>query len=178
MAALDFNPQSVPPSDRSYSVLPAGWYTVLVTAASLEDTKNRDGKLIKLELEITSAQDRGRKLFTRVNFQNPSAEAQRIGQEQLRDICEAAGIARLTDTDQLLRKSLDVKVKISPARNGYDESNDVSAYVAAGTKVQGGGASAAPAFRQPAAAPAFQAPAQAQQAAAPAASGTPPWAKR
>jgi hypothetical protein len=177
MAALDFNPNSVAPSERSFTVLPAGWYSVTIGNASLEENKARTGKFIKLELEITSQQGRGRKMFPKINFQNASAEAQRIGQEQLRDICAACGIERLTDTDQLLRKQLDVKVKISPARDGYDESNDVQAYVPYGTKVQAG----APVAHQagPAPAPWQQPAAQAQTpAAAPAQASTPPWVKR
>jgi hypothetical protein len=177
MAALDFNPNSVAPSERSYTVLPAGWYSVTIDGASVENNKNNPGRHVKLDLTVISVNGRGRKLFPKVNFENPSATSQRIGQEQLRDICAACGIERLTDTDQLLRKQLDIKVKIEPASKGYAESNDVQAYVPYGTKAQAG----APAAHQAGPAPApWQQSAAPTQApvAAPAQASTPPWVKR
>ena len=75
------------------------------------------------------------------------------------DIMRAIGLSSLEDTDQLIGGQLEIKVKISPANNGYDASNDVSGFKA----LKGGAAPMAKA-------------APMQAASAPSA-GAPPWAK-
>jgi hypothetical protein len=171
MAALDFNPKSAPPRENNFTVLPVGWYTADIVEADVSPTKS--GRCVKIAMEVITQGYRGRKVWHRINFENASAQAQEIGQQQLAELCEVAGIERLTNTDQLLRKRVDLKLKISPAKGGYDESNDVSQYAAAGSKTGGAPAPAAQAQHQPAAQHQAAAP-----AAQPAVSATPPWAKR
>ena len=181
MAALDFNPKSAPPRENNFTVLPVGWYTADIVEADVSPTKT--GRCVKIAMEVITQGYRGRKVWHRINFENTSAQAQEIGQQQLAELCEVAGIERLTNTDQLLRKRVDLKLKISPAKGSYDESNDVSQYAAAGSKTggvvgnaHGGAASAAsPSANHSSTA---QSATGSAPAAQPAASATPPWAKR
>ena len=113
MAALDFNPKSAPPRENNFTVLPVGWYTADIVEADVSPTKT--GRCVKIAMEVITQGYRGRKVWHRINFENASAQAQEIGQQQLAELCEVVGIERLTNTDQLLRKRVDMKLKISPA---------------------------------------------------------------
>jgi hypothetical protein len=108
-------------------------------------------------------------VFSNLNIKNASAKAEEIGRQQLGDIMRAIGLAKVTDTDQLIGGNVSVKLGIRASRTDektgktYEASNEVKAYRA----INGG---AAPAFQAPApaAAPAASAPAKA----------APPWAKK
>lgn len=171
MSALDFNPKSAPPRENNFTVLPVGWYTADIVEADVTPTKS--GRCVKLTMEVITQGYRGRKIWHRINFENASPKAQKIGNQQLAELCEAVGIERLTNTDQLLRKRVDLKLKITPAQGGYDEGNDVSQYAVAGLKTGGAPAPAAQAQQHQPAAQQVGVP-----TVEPAASSTPPWAKR
>jgi hypothetical protein len=65
-----------------------------------------------------------------VNIRNSSVKAQEIGLANLNAIMRSVGIAVLQDTDQLIGGNLKIKVKISPAKDGYEASNDVNGWEA------------------------------------------------
>lgn len=152
-----FSTDDLPQSERSYDLLPDGWYNVTITKAELGTTKAGTGQKIDIRYDITGPTQQGRVLFGALNIRNPSQKAEEIGRQQLGEIMRAVGLAKVQDTDELIGKALAVKVKTRPAENGYEARNEV-----AGFKAIAGGMA-------PAAAPA---PAAATGAA------SPPWAKR
>lgn len=159
-----FSAADLPQSDRNFEPLPPGWYTATISAADLTPTKAGTGAYIKMRYDVTGPTHQGRVVFANLNIRNANPEAERIGRQQLGDLMRAIGLPTLSDTDQLIGAQVGIKLKISPARDGYEASNDV-----AGFKAVGGAPSipAAPAAAKPAAA-----------APAPAAAGArPPWAK-
>lgn len=150
-----------------FTPIPAGDYAVTVKDAELNATKDGTGQYIKLRLDVTGPDHSGRVIFANLNIRNKSSAAEQIGRAQLGSLMKAAGLATLTDTDQLIGSSLVVKVAIREARTDpatgktYEASNEVKAYKAA----EGGMTAPAKPF---AAAPAAAAPAKA----------SPPWAKK
>lgn len=175
MAVFSFDTSTVAPSEKSFDLLPAGWYTAQVTESSVEPLKSGNGDALKLTLEVLDPQFRGRKIWARLNVRHSNSEAERIAQQQLRDLCTAIGIARFADTAELHYKPLQVRVKVRRSDNPqYDDSNEVSGFRAAGTA---GAPAGAPAAARP---PAFppQAPAVASPPAAAPAAATPPWLKK
>jgi hypothetical protein len=162
MAFIDISIDQLPESTNSYELLPAGWYTASITKAELAPTKDGSGQMIKLRYDITGPSHQGRVVFGNLNIKNRSAKAEEIGRQQLGEIMRAIGLARVTDTDQLIGAQLAIKVAIREAQNGYEAQNEVK-----GFKSAGGSAPAA-------SVPSFAAPKPAQQAAAPAAA-TAPW---
>lgn len=164
MAFIDISIDQLPESTNSYELLPAGWYTASITKAELAPTKDGSGQMIKLRYDITGPSHQGRVVFGNLNIKNRSAKAEEIGRQQLGEIMRAIGLARVTDTDQLIGAQLAIKVAIREAQNGYEAQNEVK-----GFKSVGGSAPSA------AAVPSFAAPKPAQHIAAPAASGTAPW---
>lgn len=181
---FSFDVNSVEKNDRNYDPIPAGWYDAQVTDSSVEMTKNGDGRYIKLRMDVVSENYRGRVIWVRLNVQHPNQTAERIAQQQLRELCEAIGLQRMTDTSQLHNKPVSIKVKVRIDPNGvYDPSNEVSAFKAIGTMAPPASASrgfpSAPPRTAPPSAP-TPAP-QSQPAPAPQADGAPaapPWARR
>ncbi len=156
-----FDVNTLPQATNNYEPLPAGWYMATITDAELKTTKDGQGQYIRVRYDITGPSHQGRVVFGNLNIKNASAKAEEIGRSQLAELMRAIGLARVTDTDQLVGGSLSIKLDIREGNGQYGPQNEVRGYKAAS-------GSQAPAFT-PAAAPA---PQQATAAAAP------PWAKR
>lgn len=151
-----FELNDLPVAERSYDLVPAGWYTATITQAEIKDTKNGAGQYIKLRYDITGPSHQGRVVFGNLNIRNASAEAERIGRQQLGEVMRAIGLARVTDTDQLIGGALSIKVAIRQSAE-YGDQNEVKGFKA----IEGGSA-----------------PATVARASAPAATkAAPPWAK-
>ena len=149
----------------NYDPLPPGWYNAHITAAELKPTKDGSGQYIKVRYDITGPTHQGRVVFGNLNIKNASAKAEEIGRQQLGELMRAIGLAKVTDTDQLIGGSLSIKLDVRAATEQYAAQNEVKGFKA----ITG----SAPTFAAPAASPAASAPA----AAAPA-KATPPWAKK
>lgn len=148
----------------NYDPLPPGWYTAKITKADLQPTKDGSGQYIKVRYDITGPTHQGRVVFGNLNIKNASAKAEEIGRQQLGEIMRAIGLAKVTDTDQLIGGVLQIKLGVRDATEQYDAQNEVKGFKAITGSV--------PTFAAPAASPAASAPA----AAAPA-KAAPPWAK-
>lgn len=160
-----FDANDLPQGDGgNYDPLPAGWYTANITAAELKPTKDGSGQYIKVRYDITGPTHQGRVVFGNLNIKNASARAEEIGRTELGNLMRAIGLAKVTDTDQLIGGSLQIKLGVRAATEQYDAQNEVKAFKA----ITG----SAPTFATPAASPAASAPAAAPGKAAP------PWAKR
>jgi hypothetical protein len=158
MASFEFDASSVPVTEKSYEVLPAGWYTASITGAEPKSTKSGTGKYLRVEYTISGPTGVGRKVWSNYNVRNENPKAESIGREQLAELCRCVGLARVNDTDELLGCNVSVKLKVREASNGYEAQNEVQ-----GHKALEGSAPPAPA---------------AAAKAAPAKAGPkPPWAK-
>ena len=156
-----FTADDMPQSDRSYDLIPDGWYTATITKAELGMTKAGNGQKIDVRYDITGPSHEGRVVFGNLNIPNPSQKAEEIGRQQLGEIMRAIGLSKVEDTDQLIGGTLQIKVGLSKPQDGYEQRNEVK-----GFKAVGGSAA-------PAAAPAASAPA----ATSAPGGAKPPWAK-
>ncbi len=180
MAQLNFDTNTAPKRENNYELLPAGWYTAQVTESEIVPLKSGLGQALKLTFEVLSDGYRNRKVWARLNIQHRgSPEAERIANEQLRELCESVGIVRMNDTVELHNKPVQIKVKIRKDDSGqYEDQNEVTGYKAVGGSV-GHGQAIVSGMNQRAAVPAANAPvAQPAPAAAAAGGAAPPWAKR
>jgi hypothetical protein len=144
----------------SYDPLPPGWYTATMAAAEIKATKTGTGQYIAIRYDITGPTHQGRVVFGNLNIRNQSPKAEEIGRQQLGDICRAIGLAKVSDTDQLIGNSLMIKLDVEKSEQ-YGDKNQVK-----GFKPIAGGAP--PVMAKPAAAATASAPAKA----------APPWAKK
>ena len=154
-----FDVNELPQGTGSFEPLPAGWYTVTISEAELKSTKAGNGQYIKLRYDVTGPTHQGRVVFGNLNIKNPNAKAEEIGRQQLGDIMRAIGLAKVTDTDQLIGGNLSIKLDVKQDAQ-YGASNEVKGF----KSVSGSAAPAAASI------PASGAPATAKAA--------PPWAKK
>lgn len=161
MAFLDqaIELDTLPENTKSYDLLPPGWYDATVAGAELRDTKS-GGQMIAVKYSILGPTHQGRLVWGNINIRNSNPKAEEIGRQQLGDIMRATGLARVTDTDQLIGLTMGIKLAIRESEQ-YGNSNEVK-----GWKSTQGSAAPAPAFVPPSAPTA--APAGKQ----------PPWARK
>ena len=160
-----FDVNEMPEGNGNFDPLPPGWYNANITQAELKDTNAETGQYIKMRYDITGPTHQGRVVFGNLNIKNASAKAEEIGRQQLGEIMRAIGLAKVTDTDQLIGGSLSIKLDVRAATEQYAAQNEVKGFKA----ITG----SAPTFAAPATSPAASAPAAATPAKA-----TPPWAKK
>ena len=157
-----FSTDELPVSDRSYDLIPEGWYNVSITKADLGQTKAGTGTKIDMRYDITGPSHEGRVVFGSINIRNQSQKAEEIGRQQLGEIMRAIGLAKVEDTDQLIGGQIQIKIKIrkptdNDKANGYhDDKNEIGGWKSLT------GSTPIPAKPSPTSAPA---------------GGKPPWAK-
>ena len=117
---------------QSFELIKPGWYPVKITNADLRDSST-GGQYIKLELTIQGESNAGRKIWTNLNIVNQNEKTVAIAREQLGKLMTAGGLKDVNDTDELMGIDVDAKVKISPARDGYEESNDIAGFRLSGS---------------------------------------------
>ena len=146
----------------NFEPLPEGWYNAAITGAEIKATKAGDGKYIACKYTITGPSHQGRVIFGNLNIKNASTKAEEIGRQQLGEIMRAIGLAKVSDTDQLIGGNLGIKLIV---KTGEYAGNEVKGYRAIGGVAP---AAVAPFKPMGAAAGAPAAPAK----------SAPPWAKK
>jgi hypothetical protein len=160
-----FDTGSVPPAE-DFAAVPPGKYPVVIEKAEVKQTKKGDGHYIELQLSILDGPAKNRKVWDRINIQNPSQQCVEIGLRSLAALGLAVGLASVSDTSQLLNKVCIAHVKVD------GENNSVRTYSVCGGN-QCGPAQTAPPYT-----PTTQPQTQQQTQPAPtAAAGKPPWAR-
>jgi hypothetical protein len=124
-----FDVASLPKSDKSYDLIPDGWYPASVKNAEIKQTKS-GGQMIALRYDIMGDKHAGRVVFGNINIRNANPEAERIGHEQLGEMVRAIGITgKVHDTDQLIGGQLLIKVGTRKSEQ-YGDSNEVKGFKA------------------------------------------------
>ena len=126
-----FNAMAVEPQ-TSYEPMPADWYKCVIIKTEEKPTKKQNGSYLQLDIEVIEGKFAGRKVFERLNLNNPNSTAVEIAQRALSSICRAIDVPNPQDSDELLDKPLMVKVAVKPADEEYSASNEVKGYDAAG----------------------------------------------
>lgn len=114
-----------------FQPLPAGWYSATINKAELKPTKDGTGQYIAIRYDITGPTHQGRVVFGNLNIRNKSEKAEEIGRAQLGDIMRAIGLKQVSDTDQLIGGSLQIKLDIKTDEQ-YGTRNEVKGYKASG----------------------------------------------
>lgn len=157
-----FSAHDVEPQD-SFEPLPAGWYPVIISDSENKPTKAGTGSYLQLELQVIEGDFEGRKVWDRLNLDNPNQTAVEIAQRALSAICRAVEVMTPNDSTELHDRPFEVKLSVKPAKGEYEPTNEVKGYRAL---------EAAPAA-------AAAAPARGAKATASAGAGTgaktPPW---
>lgn len=131
MTFLDqtYTADELPVSDKSYEVLPAGWYTATISSTELKTTKAQNGQYIAIRYDITGPSHQGRVVFGNLNIRNPNSKAEEIGRQQLGEVMRAIGLAKVQDTDELIGGQLSIKVDVRTSEQ-YGDQNEVKGFKA------------------------------------------------
>jgi hypothetical protein len=128
-----FNAAEVEPS-KPTAILPAGWYQVVIDKTTNKTNKAMTGSYLELELVIVDGEYKGRRIWDRLNLDNPNQTAVDIAKASLSAICHAINVLTPQGPEDLKDKPLDVKLAIQPAKGQYSESNVVKGYAPPGTE--------------------------------------------
>ena len=118
-----FDTNSVEPQG-DYQVVPPGNYPVSIDKAEVKTTKNGNGHYLEVTMTILDGTCKKRKLWDRINIQNPSQQCTEIGLRSLAALGQSLGIAKLSAVEQLLNGICIAHVKVK------NEQNEVRTYSA------------------------------------------------
>ena len=126
MSTLNFNAADVEPS-IGFDAIPAGKYQVIINESEMKPTKTGNGQYLWIEFEVTTGEYKGRKLWTRLNLENPNPDAVRMARADLSAICRAVNVLNPHDSVELHNLPLTVTVRCR--KNQNDELvNEIKGY--------------------------------------------------
>jgi hypothetical protein len=128
MATINFNAENVAPS-VALEALPAGKYNVVITDSDIKTNRRGDGEYLQFEFEVIDGDYRSRKLWSRLNTNNPNPDAVRMANADLSAICHAVGVLQPRDTVELHNLPLVVTVRCRKTPDGVIV-NDIKSYEA------------------------------------------------
>ena len=112
LSPLGFIPAEIEDMGDGFKVVPPGIYDVVIVESDVKPTRS-GGKMLVLKYQIVAGPNAGGFLTDRLNIDNASETAKRIGLSQLKNICDAIGFAgMLKDSNQLHGKPFAVKVVV------------------------------------------------------------------
>ncbi len=108
--------------------LPDGEYVAMITASEMRPTRSGNGAYLELTVEIQDGPHAGRRIYDRLNLENPNSQAVPIARRTLAQICHAVGVLALEDSEQLHNRPFVAIVRTEPGRDGYGPRNIVRGY--------------------------------------------------
>jgi hypothetical protein len=125
--AVDFDPDTVP--DRpSFDPIPAGKYKVVITDSEEKQTKKGDGSYVQFTLTIIDGEYQGRKLWDRLNLNNPNDQAVAIARGTLKQMATACNVKSLKDTGQLHDIPMIAKIVLKANKETGEQVNEIRGY--------------------------------------------------
>lgn len=118
-------------TQSDYSELPNGIYELEVESSDVVPTKDGKGTILKTTMVVLRPEDYAkRKIFNNYNLENPSAQAQEIGQKQFASLCRAIGVRDVEDSEDLHFKAFTVKIGLGkPSKDGqYPARAEIKRY--------------------------------------------------
>lgn len=122
-----FNAHNVEPN-ADFDPIPAGKYLAVITASEMKPTKNGSGQFLELTFQVIEGQYKNRLLWSRLNLDNPSAQAVQIARGELSAICRAVGVMTPKDSVELHNLPLMVTVKCKNREDTGDVVNEIKGY--------------------------------------------------
>ena len=128
MANLDgYNAENHDPLD-SFEAIPAGDYRAMATDSEMRPTKAGTGSYLQITWELLDEPYRSRKLWSRLNLENPNTQAVEIAQRELSSICRAVGILRPKDSAEFHGVPISLKVGVEKRQDYGELANRIKGY--------------------------------------------------
>lgn len=127
MAIIDFNANEVEPN-VGFDAIPAGKYQAVIIESEMKSTRNGNGQYLELTFEVIDGEYKGRKIWSRLNTNNPNPQAVKIAKGDLSAICRSVGVMVPRDTVELhnLPMGIDVTCRKNPDTGTI--TNDIKSY--------------------------------------------------
>jgi hypothetical protein len=122
-----FDASKIEPAS-SFEAIPAGKYMANILDSVMKPTRNGNGHYLELTMEIVDGQYRGRRLWARLNLENPNAVAVQIAQGELSAICRAVGVMTPRDSSELHNRPLTIRVVCKKNEDTGEIQNEVKGY--------------------------------------------------
>ena len=135
-----------------FEPIPAGQYEAVITESDMKPTKAGNGKYLELRFQVIEGEFKGRRLWARLNLDNPNKTAVEIAKRELSAICRAVGVLEPRDSSALHDRPLLVTVTCQPRKDNGEMANEIKRFEALST--------------------------EGTTAQSPAAKASPPWARR
>ena len=128
MANLNgFNANNVDPA-TDFEPIPAGKYAAVITNSEMKPTKSGNGQYLELTFQVIDGPYKNRLLWSRLNLDNPNAQAVQIAHGELSAICRAVGVMQPKDSIELHNLPLLVTVKCKKRDDTGDVVNEIRGY--------------------------------------------------
>jgi hypothetical protein len=121
----NFNASEV--ETTTFEAIPAGKYVAVITDSLLKPTKSGNGSYLELAFEVIDGDLKGRKVWARLNLDNPNATAVKIARSELASICKAVGVLQPKDSTELHNLPLVITVKQKADAEG-EVRNEIKGY--------------------------------------------------
>ncbi len=112
----------------SFDPIPAGKYLAAIVASEMKPTKSGNGHFLELTFEIGEGPYKGRKLWARLNLDNPSPQAVQIARGELSAICRTVGVLQPQDSCELHNLPLSIKVACRKRDDTDEISNEIKGF--------------------------------------------------
>ena len=110
-----------------YPLLPSGRYSAALTHSEMKATRSNNGAYLELVFEIIEGECKGRKVWARLNLDNPNPLAVKIARSELSALCRAVGVLTPKDSTELHDLPLLITVKQKTGKDGSIR-NEIKGY--------------------------------------------------
>lgn len=112
---------------NNFEPLPAGWYPAQLEAIDQRTSQSGNDYLSLRFAVMEGAPYAGRKVFERLSLWSYNATAREIAEGRLAQIAAACGLDEIEDTDAILGREMDLRVKVAPKSDGSGSENRIVA---------------------------------------------------
>jgi hypothetical protein len=122
-----FNANNVEPA-AAFDPIPAGKYIAAITHSEMKPTKAGNGNFLELTFEVVDGEFKGRKLWARLNLENPNHVTVQIARAELSAICRAVGVMEPRDSLELHGIPMEVNVKQKARAETGEITNEIKGF--------------------------------------------------
>ena len=122
-----FDANKVDPQEE-FKAIPAGEYVAAIVKSEMKPTKKGNGSFLELTFQILDGPHKNRKIWERLNLDNPNADAVKIAKSQLSAICRAVNCMTPQDSSQLHDSPMVIKVVQKRNSQSGEIGNEIKTY--------------------------------------------------
>ncbi len=108
--------------------IPAGRYEAVVTESEMLPAKSGKGRYLKVCIQVTQGEHKGRHVWAQINYEHTSAVAAEIGRAELSALCRSVGVLTPKDSSELHNRPFVVVVGVRKRDDTGEPANIVRGF--------------------------------------------------